>query len=109
MTSSENSRDGLEEASQMKLLIPSIDAADPEFTIAIPALNEQITIGTFVDWCKQGIQAAGIKGEILIIDSSTDQTPEIALAHGARVLRTPKRGLGRAYICLLYTSDAADE
>ena len=37
-------------------------------------------------------------GEILIVDSSTDRTAEIALAVGARVLRTPKRGLGRAYI-----------
>jgi len=32
------------------------------------------------------------------VDSSTDRTPEIALAGGARVLRAPRRGLGRAYI-----------
>jgi glycosyltransferase involved in cell wall biosynthesis len=37
-------------------------------------------------------------GEILIVDSSTDGTAEIALAGGARVLCTPRRGLGRAYI-----------
>ena len=47
---------------------------------------------------QSGLGRAGISGEILIVDSSTDDTPEIALAHGARVLRTPKRGLGRAYI-----------
>jgi glycosyltransferase involved in cell wall biosynthesis len=41
---------------------------------------------------------AGVVGEILIVDSSTDRTAEIALAGGARVLCTPKRGLGRAYI-----------
>src|SRR5258708_39476585 len=41
---------------------------------------------------------AGVRGEILIVDSSTDSTPEKALARGARVLKTPKRGLGRAYI-----------
>ena len=40
----------------------------------------------------------GSRGEILIVDSSTDRTAELALAGGARVLRTPKRGLGRAYI-----------
>jgi hypothetical protein len=39
-----------------------------------------------------------VAGEILIIDSSTDKTGEIALAKGARVLKAPKRGLGRAYI-----------
>jgi hypothetical protein len=32
------------------------------------------------------------------VDSSTDETSRIALEHGARVLKTPKRGLGRAYI-----------
>lgn len=37
-------------------------------------------------------------GEVLIVDSSTDRTAEIALAGGARVLKAPKRGLGRAYI-----------
>ena len=49
-------------------------------------------------WCHEGLQRAGARGEILIVDSSTDRTPELALAGGARVLRTPKRGLGRAYI-----------
>jgi hypothetical protein len=61
-------------------------------------MNEAITIGMFVDWCKTGMDNAGICGEILIVDSSKDNTAEIALAGGARVLRTPKRGLGRAYI-----------
>ena len=80
------------------LLVPENDVENPELSIVVPALNEEITISQFVDWCKQGIAAAGIAGEILIIDSSTDRTPELALSRGARVLRTPKRGLGRAYI-----------
>lgn len=67
-------------------------------SIVIPALNEEITIGEFVDWCKQGLCDAGAEGEVLIIDSSTDRTPEIAEAHGARVVKVPKRGLGHAYI-----------
>jgi hypothetical protein len=64
----------------------------------VPALNEEITVGEFVDWCKEGLERAGVRGQILIIDSSTDNTPQIVLAHGGEVLRTPKRGLGRAYI-----------
>ena len=67
-------------------------------SIVIPCLNEEICIGEFVDWCHQGMETAGITGEILIIDSSTDRSPEIAESRGARVLRVPKRGLGRAYI-----------
>jgi Glycosyl transferase family 2 len=82
----------------VELLVPIVDEPYPEISIVVPAMNERITIGTFVDWCKQGLSAAGIRGEILIVDSSTDETPQIALRHGARVLRTPRRGLGRAYI-----------
>lgn len=82
----------------LSLLIPDVDTFDPELTIVIPAMNERLTIADTVEWCKQGLNEAGIRGEILIVDSSTDETPQLALAHGARVLKAPKRGLGRAYI-----------
>jgi glycosyltransferase involved in cell wall biosynthesis len=86
------------EVPETLLLLPADDAASPELSIVIPALNEEISIGQFVDWCKQGFAAANVVAEILIIDSSSDRTAEIAVARGARVLKTPKRGLGRAYI-----------
>ena len=82
----------------LQLMLPEADVDDPEVSIVIPALNEAITIGLFMDWCQEGLRRAGVRGEILIIDSSTDATAEIALAKGARVLKSPKRGLGRAYI-----------
>ncbi|MFC1708948.1 glycosyltransferase family 2 protein [Candidatus Omnitrophota bacterium] len=67
-------------------------------SIVVPALNEQLTIGEFVEWCKVGLQKAGVKGEILIIDSSADKTAEIAERHGARAIKVPAGGLGQAYI-----------
>jgi glycosyltransferase involved in cell wall biosynthesis len=82
----------------VRLLVPAADAADPEVTILVPALDEELTIGPFIDWCHEGIRGAGTGVEIVIVDSSTDRTAEIALANGARVLKTPRRGLGRAYI-----------
>jgi len=82
----------------LQLLVPANDVVEPELSIVIPALNEELTIGQFVDWCMEGLQRAGVKGEVLIIDSSSDSTAEIAVSKGARVLRAPKRGLGRAYI-----------
>jgi glycosyltransferase involved in cell wall biosynthesis len=85
-------------SSELRLLVPDDDVAEPELSIVIPALNEELTIGRFVDWCREGLDRANIRGEIVIIDSSSDQTSEIALSHGARVLKAPKRGLGRAYI-----------
>jgi len=84
--------------SRVQLHIPASDTADSELSIVIPALNEKLTIAEFVNWCHEGMREAGVTGEILIVDSSTDGTAEIALAQGARVLRCPKRGLGRAYI-----------
>jgi glycosyltransferase involved in cell wall biosynthesis len=83
---------------QLELLVPDHDVDDPEISIVIPALNEPLTIGDFVAWCLEGLQRAGIRGEILIVDSSTDETPTLARGAGARVLRVPKRGLGRAYM-----------
>jgi hypothetical protein len=82
----------------IQLLVPERDVEDPEVSIVIPALNEALTISDFVAWCHEGLAAAGVRGEILIVDSSTDDTPELAVEAGARVLRVPKRGLGRAYM-----------
>jgi glycosyltransferase involved in cell wall biosynthesis len=83
---------------ELRLLLPERDVDRPEVSVVIPALNEELTVGEFVDWCQEGFRRAGVRGEVLIIDSGTDRTTEIALAHGARVLKSPKRGLGRAYI-----------
>lgn len=80
------------------LLRPAVDVESPEVTILIPAVDEELTIADFVSWCHEGLRRAGAVGEILIVDSSTDRTAELALAGGARVLKAPKRGLGRAYI-----------
>jgi glycosyltransferase involved in cell wall biosynthesis len=83
---------------ELRLLVPTNDVRDPEITILVPALNEEITIAQFIEWCQAGMRTSGAIGEILIVDSSTDRTAEICVAGGARVLKVPKRGLGRAYI-----------
>jgi glycosyltransferase involved in cell wall biosynthesis len=82
----------------VRLILPEEDVEDPELSIVIPALNEELTITDFVAWCQEGLESAGVRGEILIVDSSTDSTVELARAAGARVLIVPKRGLGRAYM-----------
>jgi len=69
-----------------------------EVSIVVPCLNEELTIGEFVDWCSEGLAAAGVDGEVLIVDSSSDRSPVIAAEHGARVITVPRRGLGQAYI-----------
>jgi glycosyltransferase involved in cell wall biosynthesis len=83
---------------EVELWTPEADVSEPELSIVVPALDEEQTISDFVAWCLEGLEAAGVEGEVLIVDSSSDATAERALAAGARVLKTPKRGLGRAYI-----------
>ncbi len=88
-----------EQTATIEHLMPAGANQGPvDVSIVVPSLNEEITVGEFVDWCKTGLERAGVRGQILIVDSSTDKTPDIVLAHGGEVLRTPKRGLGRAYI-----------
>lgn len=84
---------------QVEHLMPAGQSLEPvELSIVVPALNEALTVGEFVDWCHEGLKRAGVRGQILIVDSSTDETPRIVLERGGEVLRVPKRGLGRAYI-----------
>ena len=84
---------------EVTLLVPADDEPDPEVTLLVPAVNERITIEEFVAWCHEGLAAAGVEGR----DPDRRQlrpttTPELAVEAGARVLHTPLRGLGRAYI-----------
>lgn len=76
----------------------STESAEKFVSIVVPCLNEELVIGEFVEWCFEGLRRAGVAGEVLIIDSSTDRSPEIAEQKGARVIREPKRGLGQAYL-----------
>jgi glycosyltransferase involved in cell wall biosynthesis len=90
--------EGQSSGGETTLIVPADDVSAPEISIVVPALDEELTIGDFVEWCKEGLEKAGVVGEVLIVDSSADRTAEIAVSKGARVLRTPKRGLGQAYL-----------
>ena len=67
-------------------------------SVVIPSLNEEKTIGETVKNALEGIRIVGVNGEVIIIDSSTDNSPQIATSLGARVISVPKQGLGQAYI-----------
>ncbi|OGI20275.1 MAG: hypothetical protein A3B68_05480 [Candidatus Melainabacteria bacterium RIFCSPHIGHO2_02_FULL_34_12] len=64
----------------------------------IPCLDEENTIAETINNIKEGFTTAGVKGEIIIVDSSKDNSPKIAAELGAKVISVPKRGLGQAYI-----------
>lgn len=71
-------------------------------SVIIPTHNEAQAIGRVL-----ADLPADLVTEVLVVDSnSTDGTPEIAQAKGARVLREPRRGYGRA--CLTGLAAASD-
>ena len=43
----------------LSLLVPEGDVEDPEISIVVPALNEQLTIADFVEWAREGLKKAG--------------------------------------------------
>ena len=70
-----------------------------ELTILIPALNEEKTIEIVIKKAQKWLNDRNIDGEILIANNgSTDNTKEIALKNGARVIDIEQKGYGSALI-----------
>lgn len=68
-----------------------------DITILVPTLNEELTIEDFIFACKSGLKKLGVKGQIIIADSSSDKTPIKAKIHGVEVVNVTNKGLGNAY------------
>lgn len=68
-----------------------------ELTILMPCLNEAETIQACVREAMDFLADAGVDGEVLVADNgSTDGSPELARACGARVVAVAERGYGNA-------------
>ena len=68
-----------------------------EVTILMPCLNEAETVERCVVKALDFLGRAGIDGEVLVADNgSTDGSPELAEASGARVVTVPEPGYGSA-------------
>ena len=68
-----------------------------DISVVIPTKNEEISIRKFLEWCAIGFEKSGLSGEVILMDSSTDKTPEIAKSLGAQVIHVAESGLGNAY------------
>lgn len=64
---------------------------DLSITVVIPTYNEEKAIAEVIQ------EIPNYVDEILVIDSSSDNTPKIAKELGARVVNEPRRGYGRAH------------
>lgn len=68
-----------------------------EVSAVMPCLNEATTVGTCVDKAFEGFRRLGIVGEVVVADNgSTDDSRQLAAAHGARVVEVTRRGYGAA-------------
>ncbi|MCX6678655.1 MAG: glycosyltransferase family 2 protein [Methanothrix sp.] len=70
----------------------------PQVSLIIPARNEAETICECIQSAQQVFRENGIVGEILVADSSSDETAAIAASCGAKVIKPKKLGYGNAYL-----------
>lgn len=67
-------------------------------TVIIPSLNEKEAIQKVVRTVPSNrLREIGYETQILVIDSSSDNTAELARQAGAKVIYEPRPGYGRAY------------
>jgi glycosyltransferase involved in cell wall biosynthesis len=72
--------------------IPSSASASPEVTFLFPCLNEAETVAGCIAEVREQFTKHGVDGEVLVADNgSTDGSPELAAAAGARVIRVAER------------------
>ncbi len=75
-----------------------MNVQDPDISVVLPALNEEKTIGECIRRINAVFSEQNLNGEIIIVDSSTDRTAEIAQSLGARIVRPKLIGYGNAYL-----------
>jgi len=70
---------------------------DPVISVVMPTLNEEEGIVECIERVRNAVAELELPTEIIISDSSTDRTPELAREHGAIVVEPDKPGYGYAY------------
>jgi hypothetical protein len=75
------------------------DASALELTVLLPCLDEAATVAGCVRAARDFLERHGVAGEVLVADNgSTDGSPELAAAAGARVVHVAERGYGAALL-----------
>jgi glycosyltransferase involved in cell wall biosynthesis len=69
-----------------------------DVSVILPALDEEQAIGACIKKIGNVFHDHKINGEIIVADSSDDQTPVIARSLGAQVITPKKSGYGNAYL-----------
>jgi len=67
-----------------------------KISVIIPTLNEEKTIGECIRKARKAVEGLGYECEVIVSDSSSDRTAEIAKSLGARVVFPDRKGYGYA-------------
>ena len=67
-------------------------------SLVIPTMDEEETIADCIRRSKAVFHEMRVEGEVIVADSSSDSTPEIARSLGAEVIRQENLGYGNAYL-----------
>jgi len=70
----------------------------PIISIILPCRNEEESIGECITDIKNILGQHNINGEIIVSDSSSDKSPEIAASLQANIIKHDMIGYGRAYL-----------
>jgi glycosyltransferase involved in cell wall biosynthesis len=91
------SRDRRQKDDDTGRIVPAASDVDPSISFVLPTKNEEEGIEDCIEMIKRAVGDIGVVGEILVSDSSTDRTPEIATEKGAIVVNPDRPGYGYAY------------
>jgi len=67
-------------------------------SVILPCRNEEASLAACIEQILDVFKANGISGEIIVSDSSSDRSPEIARSLGAILIKHDQVGYGRAYL-----------
>ncbi len=70
----------------------------PELSIILPCRNEEQALPICLNQIRQVIKKHRLNAEVIVSDSSTDSSPEIARKNKIRLIKHNKQGYGIAYL-----------
>ena len=71
---------------------------NPDLSVILPCRDEERALGSCLTAIKRVFETYNINGEIIVSDSSTDSSPEIARKFNVKLVKHDKKGYGRAYL-----------
>ena len=72
--------------------------SQPLVSIIIPCMNEEKTIGVCIKKAMSVLEGENWDGEIIVCDNSTDNSRDIAIKLGAKVVIPDNKGYGNAFL-----------